>query len=45
VLHVFGLVLPLILRSSRKQLEPEKVRGMPLCMDSYKWLSVSRLRL
>jgi carnitine O-acetyltransferase len=23
---------------SRKQLEPEKVRGIPLCMNSYKWL-------
>ena len=24
----------------RKRLEPEKIRGMPLCMESYKWLSV-----
>lgn len=38
MLHVFGLVSPLMPRPSRKQLEPEKVRGIPLCMDSYKWL-------
>ena len=25
----------------RKQLEPEKVKGAPLCMDSYQWLSVA----
>ncbi|KAH7913979.1 acyltransferase ChoActase/COT/CPT [Hygrophoropsis aurantiaca] len=31
-------MLPFRELTESKQLEPEKVRGMPLCMDSYKWL-------
>ncbi|KAG1776190.1 acyltransferase ChoActase/COT/CPT [Suillus placidus] len=31
-------MLPFREITESKQLEPEKVRGMPLCMDSYKWL-------
>ncbi|KAG9315613.1 Choline/Carnitine o-acyltransferase-domain-containing protein [Chiua virens] len=31
-------LLPFRAMTESKQLEPEKVRGVPLCMDSYKWL-------
>ncbi|KAK7048541.1 carnitine acetyl transferase [Favolaschia claudopus] len=31
-------MLPFRQMTETKELEPEKVRGAPLCMDSYKWL-------
>ncbi|KAJ7784367.1 acyltransferase ChoActase/COT/CPT [Mycena metata] len=31
-------MLPFRSMTESKELEPEKVRGAPLCMDSYKWL-------
>jgi carnitine O-acetyltransferase len=31
-------MLPFRHMTETKELEPEKVRGAPLCMDSYKWL-------
>ncbi|KAJ7816979.1 hypothetical protein B0H14DRAFT_2843895 [Mycena olivaceomarginata] len=31
-------MLPFRTLTETKELEPEKVRGAPLCMDSYKWL-------
>ncbi|KAJ6621836.1 acyltransferase ChoActase/COT/CPT [Mycena sp. CBHHK59/15] len=31
-------MLPFRQMTENKELEPEKVRGAPLCMDSYKWL-------
>ncbi|KAJ7147145.1 acyltransferase ChoActase/COT/CPT [Mycena crocata] len=31
-------MLPFRQMTESKELEPEKVRGAPLCMDSYKWL-------
>ncbi|KIJ62738.1 hypothetical protein HYDPIDRAFT_114433 [Hydnomerulius pinastri MD-312] len=31
-------MLPFREMTESKAIEPEKVRGMPLCMDSYKWL-------
>ncbi|KAH0832169.1 Choline/Carnitine o-acyltransferase-domain-containing protein [Lanmaoa asiatica] len=36
-------MLPFRALTESGQLEPEKIRGTPLCMDSYKWLSVNDL--